>query len=175
MVLSLLCCIPLFPNIYFLFILGFQYATQNTNNISDFCTGMNKSTSCALLTRTSESGAKCVFTSCSERHDYICSDNITRILNGNSLNNSHIKRTVLFLHHTQTVTKIILSLSTLFLFFRNKNSASSNERVPDGNTSVYPWRSSSDSCVCINYSPVCEEQEEKIKVNNNYNYSDLRF
>ena len=54
----------------------------------------------------------------------------------------------------------------IFLVFRNNNSRfESDKRVSNCNTSVNPWRSSSDPFVGINYSPHFEEQEEKIKVN----------
>ena len=54
-------------------ILGFTYLDPVTSNIIDFCSEINDTASCGLLSRKKkESKVICRFVSCIERHDYSC-------------------------------------------------------------------------------------------------------
>ena len=52
---------------------GLSYARSKSENITGFCTGMNGSASCGLLTKyPNPLQPRCKFVNCSEKHAYIC-------------------------------------------------------------------------------------------------------
>ena len=54
---------------------GLSYVRSKTENITGFCTGMNGSASCGLLTKYPKQ-TRCTFVNCSEKHSYLCSFSI---------------------------------------------------------------------------------------------------